>query len=335
MNFNPFTRSVNPIQPKPSPLGRYSGLELRHLRLIWAMAEENGLSRAAARLRLTPSALSHQLRALERISGGPVVRRKGKRLQLTHAGELLLETATRVLSAVGDAEDRLTRIRAGTVGTVRLSTHCFSGYHWLPAVMVSFRQQFPDVDVRIVAEATTRAVSALKAGEIDLAITPENPTDQGLLVRPVLRDEMVLVMAPTHPLSRRSWVEPEEIAREHLLAYSSPADQSALCQVVLRPLGLAPAKTTTVRLTEAIIEMARAGIGVAALAEWAVQPYAESGRIATKRITRKGWSRTWNAITWPEREAGAHVMAFVDQVSAHFGANKKVSRLEHAETQRR
>lgn len=318
---------MNAAQLRTDAFSRYSGLELRHLRLIWTVAEEHGLTRAAARLRLTPSALSHQLRALEQIAGGPVMRREGKTMRLTVAGELLLETASRVLGAVRDAEDRLSRMRAGTGGVVRLSTHCFSGYHWLPAVMRAFRKDFPEVDVQIVAEATTRPVEALKAGEIDLAIAPETPTDQGFVVRPVLQDEMVLVMAPEHRLTRKSWVEPEEIAREHFLAYSSRPERSALCLEILQPAGLAPAKATSVRLTEAIIEMVRSGIGVAALAEWAVQPYAESGAVATRRITRKGWRRTWNAITRKEREAGAPVIAFVDRLAAEFGTKKKLSSL--------
>lgn len=318
---------MNPAQSRTEAFSRYSGLELRHLRLIWTVAEERGLTRAAARLRLTPSALSHQLRALERIAGGPVVRREGKAMRLTVAGELLLETASRVLRAVSDAEDRLGRMRAGTAGVVRLSTHCFSGYHWLPAVMRSFQKDFPDVDVRIVAEATARPVAALIAGEIDLAIAPETPVDQGLAVRPVLRDEMLLVMAPEHRLTRRKWVGPEEIAREHLLAYATRPEQSALCLEILRPAGLVPAKATSVRLTEAIIEMVRAGIGVAALAEWAVQPYARSGAVAARRITRKGWLRTWNAITRPEPYAGAPVRAFVDRLVAEFGDGRKTSRL--------
>jgi LysR family transcriptional regulator for metE and metH len=318
---------MNSAQGRTDAFSRYSGLELRHLRLIWTVAEERGLTRAAVRLRLTPSALSHQLRALEQIAGGPVVRREGKTMRLTVAGDLLLETASRVLGAISDAEERLGRMRAGTAGVVRLSTHCFSGYHWLPAVMRAFRKDFPEVDVRIVAEATARPVAALTAGEIDLAIAPETPTDQRFTVRPVLRDEMLLVMAPEHRLTRRKWVEPEEIAREHLLAYATRPGDSALCLEILRPAGLVPAKATSVRLTEAIIEMVRAGIGVAALAEWAVRPYAKSGAVVTRRITRKGWLRTWNAITRPEPYAGAPVMAFVDRLIAEFGTRGKVTEL--------
>jgi LysR family transcriptional regulator for metE and metH len=308
---------------------QYSGLELRHLRLIWTLAEERSLTRAAARLRLTPSALSHQLRALEEIAGGSVVRRDRKVMRLTGAGEMLLGTATRVLTAVREAEDGLSRIRLGTAGVVRISTHCYTGYHWLPGVMRSFQADFPDVDVRIVAEATTRPVEALRAGEIDVAIAPEVPIDQCFKVRAVLRDEMVLVMAPEHRLTARSWVKPEEIAREHLLAYATRPERSPLCLEILQPAGLIPAKATSVRLTEAIVEMVRSGIGVAAMAEWAVRPYVANGAVATRRITRRGWRRTWHAITRQDREAGTQVVAFVDRMVTEFGAKRKLTQLRY------
>jgi LysR family transcriptional regulator, regulator for metE and metH len=308
-------------------LERYSGIELRHLRLIWTVAEERSLTRAAARLRLTPSALSHQLRSLEQIAGAAVLRRQGRSMHLTAEGDLLLETAVRVLRAVTDAEDRLTQLRSGSVGTVRLSTHCFSGYHWLPRVMRTFRVDYPKVDVRIVAEATLRPVEALKAGEIDVAITTDAPSGAGWMVRRVMRDEMLLLMAPDHPLTKRSWVEPREIAREHLLAYATRPEQSALCLEILRPAGLAPARATSVRLTEAIIEMVKSSLGVAALAEWAIRPYMATGEIAARRITRQGWMRTWNAVYRPVPGSGAHVQAFVDHLAAEFGGHRKLKGL--------
>lgn len=309
------------------PFTRYTGVELRHLRLVWTVAEESSLTKASERLRLTPSALSHQLRVLEEIVAGPIFHREGKRMRLTPAGEVLLHAATRVLGIVADAEDHLVKLRQGRAGTVRLSTHCYTGYHWLPAVIRAFRTEHPEADVRVVGDATLRALEALYAREIDLAITPERPERAGLLVRPVLRDEVKLILPASHPLAGKAWLEPAEIAREHLFFYAGGPEESSLCLEILRPAGVWPSRHTNIQLTEAILELVKAGLGVAALAEWAIQPCLADGSVVAKRITRRGWHRTWNAVTWPKAEAGPLVMTFVDRLAQEFGARGKAVKL--------
>lgn len=321
-------RTVKDIQGTGSdPFTRYSGVELRHLRLVWTVAEERSLTRASERLRLTPSALSHQLRALEAVVNGPIFHREGRRMRLTPAGEVLLDAATRVLGIVADAEDRLTKLQQGRAGTVRLSTHCYTGYHWLPAVIRAFRTEHPEADVRVVGDATHRALEALYAHEIDIAITPEHPERPEMLVRPVLRDEVKLILPATHPLAAKGWLEPAEIAREHLFLYAGGPEESSLCLEILRPAGVWPRRHTNIQLTEAILELVKAGLGVAALAEWAVQPYLADGSVVAKRITRKGWHRTWNAITWPKAEAGPLVMSFIDRLAQEFRSRGKAVKL--------
>jgi len=313
---------VNETHDHSGPFARYTGLELRHLRLVWTVAEEKGLTGAARRLRLTPSALSHQLRALEEIVDGAVFRREGKAMRLTAAGEVLFEAAVRVLGTVADAEDRLAKLRTGLTGTVRVSTHCYTGYHWLPAVITGFRSDFPEAEVRVVGEATRRPLEALYAREIDVAVTTERPDRHDVLVRPVLRDEMFMILPAGHGLARKAWLEPADIAREHLLTYVNNPEESSLCQEILRPAGAWPRRHTSMFLTEAIVELVRAGLGISVLAEWAARPYLADGRIVARRITRAGWRRTWHAVTWPKDTAGPLVMGFVDRLAAEFGARK-------------
>lgn len=309
------------------PFTRYTGVELRHLRLVWTVAEDRGLTRASERLGLTPSALSHQLRVLEEIVGGPIFLREGRSMRLTPAGEVLRDAAVRVLGAVSEAEDRLAKLKQGRTGTVRLSTHCYTGYHWLPAVIRSFRTEHPEADVRVVGEVTHRSLEALYNREIDLSITTERPERTGMLARPVLRDEVRLLVAHDHPFARRAWLEPEEIAREHLLMYAARPEESSLCVDILRPAGVWPNRFTCVQLTEAILELVKAGMGVAALAEWAVKPALGDGQVVAKRITRKGWHRTWHAVTWPRVEAGPLVMNFVDHLAREFAAHGKAEKI--------
>ncbi|HUG10116.1 MAG TPA: LysR family transcriptional regulator [Opitutaceae bacterium] len=310
------------IQSADDTFTRYSGVELRHLRLVFTVAEEGNLSRASERLRLTPSALSHQLRAIEAVAGAPVFHRDGKRMRLTPAGEVLFEAASRVLVAIADAEDRIAHLKDGHSGTVRICTHCYTGYHWLPAAIRTFKASHPGADVRVVGEATTRALDALLEREIDLAITTEKTDNTSLVARPVLRDEVLLLVPADHRVASKAWVGPADIAAETLLGYARDPDDSSLCLEILKPHGLRPRKFMNIQLTEAIIELVRAGTGVAAFASWALKPHLEKGDLVAKRITRKGWHRTWNAVTWPKEISGPLVASFVDCLAVEFASRK-------------
>ena len=90
---------------------------------------------------------------------------------------------------------------------------------------------------------------------------------------------MVAVVARTHPLARQPWVSARDLAAEHLLVYSSSPEESFVLQRVLAPAGLAPAQVSFIMLTEAMIEMARAGLGVGILPRWSAQPAIASANL--------------------------------------------------------
>src|SRR5262249_33239450 len=129
-------------------------LEIRHLRLLTAVAEEESVTAAGRRLHLTQSALSHQLRDAEQKLGTPLFLRLGKRMALTAAGKKLVDAARRILSDLHNAEAEVLEMNSGAHGVIRLSTECYTCYHWLPPVMASFHTRFPKVEVCIDMDAT-------------------------------------------------------------------------------------------------------------------------------------------------------------------------------------
>lgn len=303
---------MNRIQQNPKALDSYSGLEMRDFRLMWAVAELRGLTAAAKRLHLTPSALSHQLKALESSVGTPLFSRETRAMRPTAAGEVMLEAAAKVLGIVGETEHRLTQLNEGTAGQIRMCTQCYTGYHWLPDVIADFRRDYPEVEVSLVSEATYRWEEALTEREVDVVLTTERPVgDRKLALAPTLKDEMMLLMHPGHPLAKKRVVQPADIVRENLLIYAKRPEDSLLCRDILQPAGVWPERYTSVHLTEAVFALIKADMGVACMANWATVPQVESGELVARRIGRGGWKRTWWAATWPDREAAPLVRAFV------------------------
>src|SRR5918999_4755636 len=145
-------------------------IELRHLELVQAVAEHKTLTNAALKLHLTQSALSHQLRELEARLGVRLFERKARGMTLTPAGEQLRVAAASVLGQVRALEERV--LSAGRTEPIRLrlTTECYTCYHWLTEIIKSLRAAFPDVDVTVEASATREPLTALAEQQVDLAV---------------------------------------------------------------------------------------------------------------------------------------------------------------------
>jgi LysR family transcriptional regulator for metE and metH len=280
----------------PSPT-----LEVRHLSLVNEIASPGSVTRAAERLHLTQSALSHQLRDIESRLGIQLFLRLGKKMVLTPPGERVLGAAKRVLDEIGRAEEDLKLMSQNGKGVLRLCTQCNTGYHWLPPLLQSFHRKYPGVDVQIMVNATDRPIEALLEGQIDLAVVTSEVDDKRLASEALFEDELVAVVAPTHPFAKRTAIQPEDFAEEHLIIYSADPEDSYTFLRILRPANVSPARVSQVPLTEAILELVKAGLGVSVMARWAIEPAIKTGAVRAVRIGKRGVFRSWTAVTLRDR----------------------------------
>lgn len=283
-------------------------LERKHLELVQAIADHGTLTKAGLHLHLTQSALSHQLKELEGRYGRELFTRTPGGMVPTPAGRALIDTARAVLPQLTAAEQGLRDGRSARL-PLRITTECYTCYHWLPAVIAGLKTAAPAVDVSINVGATPAPLDALLRDDIDLAIMASVPRQRGIVTAPLFEDELVLVVAPQHRLARQTEASLTELRQETLLIYGA-VRQSHLLTRVLGPAGVVPADVKEMQLTEAILEMVKAGLGVAVLARWAVQPHVHSRQVRVLRLGKRGQFRTWQAVTRTRLAGADHVKTF-------------------------
>ena len=292
-------------------------LDVRHLLLVVAVAEEGNLTRAGESLNLTQSALSHRLVDIEKQLGTRLFHRTHRRLVLTEPGRRLLASARRVLDDLARTEEDLRLFGSDRRGLIRVTMARSTAYHWPPEVMKRFSEQYPEVEIRIDVAATAQPFEALQAGAIDLAIVINEPTDRSIALRPLFDTEFLVATAPGHPFAQRPFVTAAELAGETLLTFS-PLTQSFVYTDLLEPAGLEPKRHMQVPLTEAAIDMVRAGLGVTIMPDLILQPYIDSGHVAGVRLTRPGitlqWKAAWVAARRPPKFFFAFIQTMVDYV---------------------
>jgi len=274
-----------------TPIASSVSLEIRDFRLVEAVLRLGSLGKAAKELHRTPSALSHQLRLLERRARTQLFIRVAKRLTPTAAAEQLLERARVVLAQVRQAEEEISG--DGAAATIRLSTECYSSYVWLPRVLRLFRVKHPAIGIRLNVAGTRRPVAALLADRLDVALVCSGVEDRRIACYPVFADELVAVIPPDHRWTTRSFVNARDLADENLVLAPAPKSQVGLVSKLLAAEHLEPRSVTRIPMTEAILEMTREGLGVGIMPRWAARTYLSAGMLRAVRITRAGLRRDW------------------------------------------
>lgn len=284
-------------------------LELRHLKTLLAIRDAGSLTRAAERLHLTQSALSHQIRLLEEHYGLPLFVRK-QPLKLSPAGDKLVQLAEDVLPRVAASERDIAKLREGEAGSLRIAVECHTCFDWLMPAMDTFRERWPEVELDIVSGFHADPVGLIFEDRADLAIVSEREIEARITHFPLFAYDMVALLARDHPLASKPLLDAADFADETLITYPVPDDMLDLIRKVLRPAGVNPKRRTT-ELTVAMLQLVASRRGIAALPRWSVQPYLERGYIVAKPITAAGLTSELYAAVPQERASTAYLTEFV------------------------
>jgi LysR family transcriptional regulator for metE and metH len=180
---------------------------------------------------------------------------------------------------------------------VRFGCGAYSAYRWLPRFMRAFQEMAPDIDIEVVADATQRPLYALIDRQLDIAVTSGAPGRTATRSLKLFRDELILILAPDHPLASRSFIVAQDLADQVYISYSDVAEKGHEYDSFLKPAQVGYRKLLKVELTEAIVELVAAGFGVSILSRWAVGQYLRSGALSCAKVTRKGLFVDWHAVT--------------------------------------
>ena len=303
-------------------------LEVRHLKLMRAIAEAGGVTRAAGRLHLSQSAVSHQLLALERDLGARLFDRVGKRMVPTAAGAQLVGAARRLLGELAELERSVDGRRDARI-PLRVTSSCYTSYNWLPAALGHFAERHPNLELEIVLDVTRRAVPALIADEIDVAIVTDPPRDDTWGRELVIDSDLVALASPRHPVCKRlvqgglRWGALHDCAV--LVPDIADSDLARLDDAVrsswARESGQRVAGPITVRkipLTEALLELARAGTGVVIIDRWVLPRIGKSLRILPLRPAA---TRAFHAV-WRRSNPRDLPIAELVEIVQHAGATR-------------
>ena len=294
-----------------------SGVEVRHLLALDAIARTRSFSQAAAELGYAQSAVSQQIATLERAVGHKLVERPGgpRPVSLTEAGELVLRHANHITARLGAVRADLDALAAGEAGSVRIGTFQSASAKLLPPTLTRYRDTWPHVGVELRNEMNTGTLDDLvRAGQLDLAFSDIEPSEATLAYETLVVDEYVLIVPPWSPLVEQAPIDLRELDDIDLISGSLSNDTCGLriakhledARVRPRVVFRSDDNLTTQRLVAS-------GLGLAVVPLLAVEQFVPDAEVTVLPLNETSAFRRSIGIVWhPDRYRSRAAEAFVE-----------------------
>ena len=272
----------------------------RQLQALVLVGRHESVSRAAEELHVTQPAISAQLRALEELAGTALTRKVGRNIQLTAAGEVMLQFSERILQLWEQAGDELGELRGVSSGTLRIGA-VVTAEHLLPSMLVKFTTERPNVRMKLHVGNRSEIVAMLSRKEIDLAIMGTPPREFRINAARFAHHPMAFVASPRHPLMKKKRVTIEDVVQANLLVRERGSGTRTTVERVFKDAGHTLHFGSEVSSNEAIKSMVAAGLGVGFVSVHACALEFEAGLLDILPMKESPVEGSW------------HVMHLVDQ----------------------
>lgn len=177
-------------------------MEFRQLQYVLQIAAEKNFSRAAEKLHIAQPSLSQQLSKLEKEIGVLLFRRSTNSVELTHAGAVFVEKAQLILDMAGQLIKEMEDISQMRKGRLVVGSLPMTGAHILPHVLPAFQQSYPDIDIVLVEDTTSRLEELTASGQTDISLLTLPLGEPALAYEPIIHEEICLAVPAQHPLAR-------------------------------------------------------------------------------------------------------------------------------------
>ena len=249
-------------------------MELRQLEYFVAVAEEANFTRAAARVHISQSGVSAQIRALERELGAELIDRSGGTATLTTAGQAALTQARATLAAAGSVRQSVDDIAGLLRGSLRVGMVTACTVPQLFDALARFHSAHPGVELALQEGNSDRLVADVRAGELDIALVGVAArAPNGLESMVVIDERIVAAVPPQHPLAAQDEATLAQVCEHPIIALPPGTGIRAVLDRDCHGAGLAPQITLQASAPDAVADLAARGLGVAILSASMAQFY--------------------------------------------------------------
>jgi DNA-binding transcriptional LysR family regulator len=259
-------------------------VDLRQLEILQAIAETGSFTACGRKLNVSQSAISRQILLLEEELGEPLFLRVGRQVRMTPAAESLVQLGQRVFQdvreTVGVITDRTSELR----GTLRLSGGMTVCLYVFPSLLKHLRRVHAQLDVRLTVATAGRSLQEIRGGRIDAGLLTLPIDESDLVTVPVLREELMLITTPAHPLARRRRVAPRDLAEQPFILFEPGSATRRVIDRFFAGENIQPTIVMDTENVEIIKAMVKTGMGIGIVPYQAVAREVRAGQFFCARV---------------------------------------------------
>ena len=291
------------------------------MRIFRDLIETGTFSRAAELNYLTQSAVSQQLKHLERSVGRPLLDRASRRIKLTPAGKIFYRTAKGIVASYEEMTARIQSVSPESAERLRIEAIYSVGTYVLQRYLRDFLRRHPEVKVEVDYQKASRICDDLLRGRADLSIMAYPVKRRDLQVIPLADEELVLILPPRHPLARKNDLCLRDLTGQDFVAFDRGAPTRKALDKVLRAQGVRPKVCIELDNIETIKSAVSSGMGVSIVPEPTVAAEAKSQRLCLRRFTDQKLSRPLGVLVRKVRREDRAVRAFLQHLKSPANGN--------------
>lgn len=288
-------------------------LTLQQLRLFEAVYRLGSYTRAAEELYITQPAVSIQVKRLEDQVGLPLFEHVGKKNFATAAGKATYAASLDILNRIQTFENSIEELKGTVKGTLQLSVVTTAKY-FLPDLLGSFLQQYPNVEPKLKFTNRARVIERLKNNDDDFVVMGKIPDDENLEAYPFLNNILGIVACADHPLANKKNITIEELAKQRFIIRESGSGTRHVFDRTLNKHKLKIEPYMELGSSEAIKQAVMAGLGIAVLSLHSVQLERDVNKLTVLDVQGFPLVRRWYAVHLKGRKLSLVARTFLDYI---------------------
>lgn len=270
-------------------------MDIHELEVLLVVAEEKSFSRAAKILHRTQPAVSQAIGRLESEVDEKLFDRSSKDGTLTAAGEVLFDYAKRIINLRRTAKTAINDLRELNHGKVSISANEYTVFGLLP-IIDEFKKRHPLIKIDIKRGVASRIPKEIMAREVELGVISFKPKDSTVKATAICNDELVLIVAPVHPLAGRKSVSVKDLGLENFIAHNAPSPYRDMVIKKFEKHETNLNISVEMPSLEAIKKLVELGSGVALMPKLTAQTELANGQLCSVSVREMKFERKLHMI---------------------------------------
>ncbi|CAH0154035.1 HTH-type transcriptional regulator CysL [Peribacillus sp. Bi96] len=287
------------------------------LKVFVTVIEQKNFSRAGDILNLSQPGVSLHIRNLENELGTKLIYRSPKQVQITEPGKILYRHAKQMLNHYETAKREINEFNNVVSGTMKIGASFTIGEYYLPKVLAEYAAKYPLVDIQIIISNSNEVIQGIRSNQIDIGLIEGETDYKDIDVIPFMKDEMIVVVPPVHPLSQMDIIEGDMLQNQIWILREQGSGTRTYSDKLLSSLELSIKRSFIFTSIQGVKEAVMAGLGIALLSRLTVQKELKSNELKTFHVKNEPIIRPFSIVKKKDFEASKAMELFLRKVEEY------------------